>query len=205
MERIDAKATKEKILKTLEEKGPGLPVQLAKAVGLNTIFTSAFLSELSSEGIIKISDMKVGGSPLYYLESKKAMLENFIQYLNPKENEAVKLLREKGFLVDTEQTPVIRVALRGIKDFAVPINKNGIITWRYYMVNEQESPKIEIKTENVKIEVNNEKNLENKEDEQKEVKKDNEVDRIKLELEEKKKELEKLKQHYSNRNEMKFM
>jgi hypothetical protein len=133
MGKIDAKATKETILKFLEEKGPSLPVQLAKATGLNSIFTSAFLSELASEGTVKISNMKVGGSPLYFLSHKKEMLENFINFLGPKEREAQTLLKQKDFLEDREQTPVIRVALRGLKDFAIPLKYPEGIIWRYYL------------------------------------------------------------------------
>jgi len=204
MEKIDAKAVKERILRLLEEKGPSLPVQVAKVVGLNTIFTSAFLSELASESLIKISDMKVGGSPLYYPESKKAMLENFFQYLNPKENEAVKLLKEKSFLVDVEQEPAIRVALRSLKDFAFILNNNGKTIWRYYLASESNMSKTEVNTETKaesKIEVK--ETLEKLESNAPEVKaerveKDNaDLQDIKKELEEKRKELEKLKNELS--------
>jgi len=133
MGKIDAKLTKETILKFLETKGPSLPVQLAKATGLNSIFTSAFLSELASEGIIKISNMKVGGSPLYFLPNTKGMLENFTNYLGPKEREAQELLKQKSFLEDREQTPVIRVALRSLKDFAIPLKYPEGIIWKYYL------------------------------------------------------------------------
>ena len=202
MEKIDAKAVKERIMRFMEERGPGLPVQIAKAVSLNTIFTSAFLSEIASDGVIKISSMKVGGSPLYYIESKKQMLENFIQHLNQKEIEAVKLLKEKSFLVDNEQHPAIRVALRGLKDFAFPMNVSGRLIWRYFLINENDFSKTEIKIkepevkQELKIEIVQEKEIPQEitrlEQEAKPINPD--LDKIKKELEERKEEIEKLKQ-----------
>ena len=192
MEKIDAKAVKERIMRLMEEKGPCLPVQVAKAVSLNTIFTSAFLSELASENLIKITNMKVGGSPLYYVEAKKQMLENFFQYLNQKENEAVKLLKKEGFLVDNEQEPAIRVALRSLKDFAFLINQSGKMIWRYYLTNESYAPKVETRTEE-KIEIE-----EIKQEEKQDSSESTDMQNIRKELEEKRKELEKLEEKISS-------
>jgi hypothetical protein len=45
-------------------------------------------------------------------------------------------LQEKRFLKDSEQVPAIRVALREIKDFAVPFKRNGETFWRYMTISE---------------------------------------------------------------------
>jgi hypothetical protein len=230
MGKIDAKFTKETILKFLEEKGPGLPVQLAKATGLNSIFTSAFLSELASEGAIKISSMKVGGSPLYFLPHKANMLENFTNFLGAKEREAQALLKQKSFLEDREQTPVIRVALRGLKDFAIPLKYGDKIVWKYYLadgeptgikdIEEKEERKItekliedmvdekkEFKTPEERFEERQEeikKEQEKKVEETKQKLKESEsleVENIKKELDEKNKELEKLKVELSSKKQ----
>lgn len=133
---------KEKIIETIKSNGPALPVQISKAIELSPLFASAYLSELYSEKEIKISNMKVGSSPLYYLEGQEEKLENFIQYLNPKEKEAFELLKENKVLRDKNQTPVIRVALRAIKDFAIPVKikkeNESEIYWAYHLLNEQE-------------------------------------------------------------------
>jgi len=134
---------KNKILVFLEKNGPGLPVAIAREVGISSLFSSAFLSELLEDGKIRISKMKVGGSPLYFLPNQFHMLENFSHYLNAKEREALSLLKEKQILKDIEQEPSIRVALRGIKDFALPliIEKTGNkeLCWRYFLLSEQEA------------------------------------------------------------------
>lgn len=209
-EKFDARYIKEKLIKYMIEKGPSLPVNLAKHVGLNSLFTSAFLSELASEGIIKISSMKVGGSPLYFTPDKFAMLENFFSYLGIREREASNLLKEKGMLQDNQQTPIVRVALRGLKDFALPFKKNEKLFWRYFLVSEEEvRKKLEqeiipvetvplkvipgVKTEEPKIEKPMPtENLEIVKIQEKE------IEKINLELEEKRKELEKIKEEILN-------
>jgi len=131
-----AEETKEKIINLLKTKGPSLPVHIAKEIGLNMLFTSAFLAELSSKKIIRTSHMKVGGSPVYFIKGHEKGLEDFAKYIKGKEKEALLLLKEKGVLKDGEQEPAIRVALRSIKDFAIPIpnpkNPSQILAWRYF-------------------------------------------------------------------------
>ena len=49
---------KEKIVETIRQRGPELPVRIASLIGQNNLFTSAFMSELAGEQRIKISNMK---------------------------------------------------------------------------------------------------------------------------------------------------
>jgi len=130
----DTSEIKEKIIFILRKNGPGLPVHIAKEIESSILFTSAFLSELASEKRIKISQMKVGNSPLYYLPGQEQLLEKSSHYLKSKEKEAFMLLKEKKFMKDSEQDPAIRVALREIKDFAVPFKKDDEIFWRYFTI-----------------------------------------------------------------------
>jgi hypothetical protein len=114
-------ATKNRILEVINQRGPELPVRVASTIGQNNIFTAAFMSELVGEQKLKLSNMKVGGSPLYYIQGQEEQLQKFTEYLNHKEKEAFKLLKQSEILEDANQEPAIRVALRSIKDFAVPI------------------------------------------------------------------------------------
>lgn len=134
----DTSNLKEKILLTLRVKGPSLPVNIATETNLSILFASAFLSELLSERKIKMSNMKVGNSPIYFLPGQEFSLEKFSQYLNRKEKEAFELLKNKQFLVDSKQDPAIRVALRALKDFAIPFKQDNEIIWRYFKVPETE-------------------------------------------------------------------
>lgn len=134
----DTSEIKKRIIQVLNLKGPLLPTQIARETQIDTLFTSAFLSELISEKKIKSSHMRVGSSAIYFLEEQKEQLEKFGEYLKSKEKEAFKLLKEKSFLEDNEQEASIKVALRQIKDFAIPLEKEGKIIWRYFTVSEKE-------------------------------------------------------------------
>ena len=161
----DTSEIKEKIILVFKKRGPSLPVHVAKETGLNILFASAFLSELLNEKKIKISNMRVGNSPIYFVSGQEIMLEKFSEYLKSKEKEAFLLLRERKFLKDSEQEPAIRVALRAIKDFALPfkikenlpkkfsgpenslnLEENEEIYWRYFNVPEMEFKELKIKT-----------------------------------------------------------
>ena len=137
----DTSEIKAKIMSVFEKKGPCLPVHIAKETGLSILFASAFLSELFTEKKINMSNMRVGSSPIYFISEQKFMLEKFSIFLKSKEKEAFILLKEKKFLKDREQQPAIRVALRSIKDFAVPFREDDEIHWRYFNVSESELKK----------------------------------------------------------------
>jgi len=134
----DTPLIKSKILSILRTKGPCLPVHIAREIESDILFSSAFLSELVSEKRVKLSYIRVGNSPLYYLPGQEPMLERFSNYLKSKEKEAFLLLKEKEFLVDSKQAPAIRVALREIRDFAVPFKNNEEIIWRFFRIPENQ-------------------------------------------------------------------
>src|SRR3989344_580246 len=133
---------KQRILSLIRMKGPSLPVQIARGINVSPLFAGAFLSELYGEKKIIISNMKVGSSPLYYIQGQETMLENFSEYLNIREKEAFFLLKKEKILDDNAQTPIIRVALRAIKDFAVPIrvktDNDSKLYWRHFSVSDGE-------------------------------------------------------------------
>jgi len=127
-----------KIIKIIEEKGPSMPIQIAKELGMSSLFVSAFLSELNEEKKIKMSYLKVGGTRLYLLEGQEYLLENFVKFLHPKEAEAQLKLKENKILKDSKQEPAIRVALRSIRDFAIGFKNDEEIYWRYLTFPEEE-------------------------------------------------------------------
>lgn len=156
----DTSKIKERIMSVLRIKGPNLPVYVAREIGSSMLFTSAFLSELLSEKRIRISSMRVGNSPLYFISGQEPMLERFSQHLKSKEKDAFFLLKEKKFLPDSSQEPAIRVALREIKDFAIPFQRNNEFIWRFFTVPESEfSPvkksvmKVQEKEQDIKQEI----------------------------------------------------
>ncbi|MEM4703120.1 MAG: hypothetical protein QXP53_01410 [Candidatus Pacearchaeota archaeon] len=140
---------KQKIVEIISQKGPSLPGNLSGEIKLSLLFTSALLSEMVADKTLKFSHLKVGGSPLYFLPGQEEQVENFVNYLPVQEKEVFKLLKEKKVLEDEKLTPVQRVALRNIKDFAImikqPCNGREKIFWRLHSFPEEEAIK-EIKT-----------------------------------------------------------
>ena len=134
---------KEKIIELVRQKGLCLPADIYKELETNQLFASAMLGELVSNGVLKVTDLKRGSSPYYYLEEQKEKLQNLVEFLNDKDKIAYNLIKENFILKDSDQSPLIRVALRSIKDFAVPIqvnyNGNQIVFWRWYLLSKEET------------------------------------------------------------------
>ena len=168
----------DKILDIIRRKGPILPMELAHELKVDSFIASAHLSDLSSKKTVEISHLKVGSSPLYYLPDQKHMLERFTNYLHEKEKMAFEELKAKRVLRDIALSPVIRVALKNTKDFAIPLEvtyqNNKEIFWKFYsLTNEQASEEIKkfIMPEPVKREIPKKRELEIPEPEVKKVKK----------------------------------
>lgn len=138
---------KQTVLDFVRFNGPVLPAQVAKKIGKDLIQTGALLSDLLSEKHIRISKAKIGGSPVYYIIGQEAKLEKLYEYLPGKEKEAFNILKERRVVKDKEMEAGIRVALRSIRDFAVPFKYNDEIYWRWYSlpdtIVEQNLPKLE--------------------------------------------------------------
>ena len=138
--------TREKIVEIVKAKGPVLPVQISKEIGTNILMASAHLAELTASKRLRISTIKVGGSPLYYLPGQEVTLQKFTSNMNDKEKKAFDLLSQEKVLRDSQQEPVIRVALREIKDFAVPLsvthNNNKEVFWKWYLTPNEDAESI---------------------------------------------------------------
>ena len=135
--------SREQVLSLIRVKGPVIPSNIAKELGQNLIMASAVLSELVSSGALRISALKIGGSPLYYLPEHEARLQGFAKHLNDKEKRAFDRLQFQKVLVDSEQEPVIRVALRAIADFAKPltvtVGTDKTLVWKWYLTSGDEA------------------------------------------------------------------
>ena len=133
----------EKIISFLKFNGPVLPAQVAKHINSNILLASAHLSELSSQGKVKTSKLKVGGSPLYLLPEHKNKLQDFIHNLNPKDQNTVTLIKDRKILKEKNLDLLTRVSLRNLKDFAVPlnitINQNRELFWKWFLLTDQQA------------------------------------------------------------------
>ena len=134
---------KARLVTFIKGRGAILPVQVAKELKLDTMFSGAILSELVNEGKIKVSEhLRVGGSPVYYVDERK--LEEYMKYLNEQDVKTISYLKERGIVSDFKCTPLQRVSYRIVKDFAKSIilkrdDNSKEIFWRYYLLDEDKA------------------------------------------------------------------
>jgi hypothetical protein len=127
----------------LARTSPLQPTSLGKLLGTNSLFASAMLSEMTGKGVLKVSSLKVGSSPLYYAADHPEHLLNFIVYLNEKERRVAELLKEKGVLRDSSLDPLQRVCVRSIKDFArqldVSMGDSKEVFWKWFLLPDDQT------------------------------------------------------------------
>ena len=133
----------QRVLKIVKSRGPVIPTGVSKELGITSILASAILSELVSKSQLKISSIKMGGTPFYYSEGQEEKLQNYTRYLHDKEKLAYELLKKSLVLRDRALEPVARVSLRQIKDFAIPLNVRNEgdveLFWKWYLISNEES------------------------------------------------------------------
>ncbi len=103
---------------------PVQPTFVAKVLNTDSMLASAMLGEMASKGALKISNLKIGSSPLYYLPDSAHQLQQYTHALNDKDRQAYELLKQKEVLQDTTLEPLTRVSMRALKDFAIPLEVN---------------------------------------------------------------------------------
>ena len=148
----------EQILEYISREGPSVPTAIGRETGSDSLLASARLSELSSHGKLRISSLKLGSSPLYYLPGQESQLQSFAENLHEKEKKAYDFLLKKQVVDDASLEPMLRVAMRSIKDFAVALNVNHdgntMLFWKWFLLtNEEAGEKIKSILSGVKPEV----------------------------------------------------
>lgn len=138
---------KEDILKIVQMKGPIIPNELRKIIKAgDTILLGAVLVELKEAGKVKVTNTKVGSGPAYYTPGTEPRLQNLMKYLNEKDRKTAELLQQKKILKDSDLSPLVRVSLRSIRDFAKPlevsIKGQREIYWKWYMTPTKEAEQI---------------------------------------------------------------
>ncbi len=140
-----AEALKYQVLDIVKRSGPVLPAQISKETGRDTFFAGAILSGLVRERKVFFSHAKIGGSSVYYAPGQEARLNILFSYLPMKEKEAYNLLQKNQLLRDSELEPSIRVALRNLKDFAIPVTltaSNNELFWKWHLTSDADAEMI---------------------------------------------------------------
>lgn len=125
-----------RILQHIRTKGPSLPIQISKQFGTNSIMAGAMLSTLLAQKHLKITNAKIGGSPLYYVAGQEGQLAGLLYpHLKEVHKKAFDLLKLRGVLGDAALDPVNRVALRELADFAKKLTiYSGEVFWKWYLM-----------------------------------------------------------------------
>ena len=130
-----------KIIDLLKAKGPCLPIQGSKSLGTNSIMAGAILATLLEQKHLKISNAKIGGSPVYYLEGQENKLgQTLYPHMKEVHKKAYDLLKKNIVLEDRALDPVNRVALRELGDFAKKLTiYTGEIFWKFHLVDDKDA------------------------------------------------------------------
>jgi len=152
--KANVELEKTRILAFVNRTGPVVSNTIAKSLNLNSFLTAAILSELVNEKRLNASFIRVGGSPLYYLNGQDEQLMKFTNFLGHKEKETYELLKKEGVLLDKQLHPAVRVAIKDVKDFAVPLKvakgSEEVLFWKFKFFNEADSKIKEILKEEEK-------------------------------------------------------
>src|SRR3989344_5379188 len=136
---------REKVLQLIKYR-PQLSSAVAKSLGVNTIIAGAMLSEMVSKKVLRVSNLKIGSSPLYYLPQNEAMLEEFKDNLDEKSLRAFDIIRERRVVRDSDQSPLVRVCLKQIKDFAKPLevtyNGRTELFYKWFLLSDAQAKEI---------------------------------------------------------------
>ena len=134
----------EDVLKAVTMRGPMIPMEIRKFLGKgDSITIGAELSTLLKKGAIRVTSVKMGGSPFYYVRGQEPKLELLNKYLNDKDKRAFEDLRDEKVLKDSSLEPLMRVSLRSIPDFAKKVeltrDNETVLYWRWYLISEDDA------------------------------------------------------------------
>ena len=134
---------KDEVLRLVQTRGPVIPNHIRKELDTDTVMVGAVLSQLISEGKLKVTTVKIGGSPNYYAPGSEAKLVDLIKYLNEKDRRVAEMLMDQKVMKDSDQDPLVRVSLRNIKDYAKPLEvtiKGKVeVYWKWFLLSAQEA------------------------------------------------------------------
>jgi len=135
----------DKIL-AMARNSPLTPTMVAKAVGKDSLIASAILAVMVEKGLLKISKVNVGSTPLYYDPAQSEQLQNYSSYLSEKDRRVYEVLKEKKVLRENSLDPLSRICVKNIKDFAKPLEvsfgETKEIFWKWYLLPDSEAEPI---------------------------------------------------------------
>jgi hypothetical protein len=132
------------ILEYIKAAGPSVPNKIRQDLKApDNFIVGALLSELAASGQLAMTTMSYGTSKFYYDPENPASIEPLGQHLGEKDQRAFILIKNERVARHNALTPLNRVAMEQIKDFAKPLKldtpEGPELFWRYYLVTEDEA------------------------------------------------------------------
>jgi len=125
----------ENIIEILRRRGPSLPVEISKELGLDSFLTSAILSGMASSRKIRMSYKRIGSSRLYFLEHQyESARKILLSHLSIQEKNVLNRIKSSGFLREEDLTPHEKFFIKELYDFVIPTKINGIPGFKYYAI-----------------------------------------------------------------------
>jgi DNA-binding MarR family transcriptional regulator len=128
------------IISFLRARGPLLPIQIAKKIGIDSLTTSALLSSLAKSGKIRSSFKLIGSSKLFYLRGQEEIAREMLsKYLTQEEKELIQRVERANFLFEDQLTKREKSLARDLLDFIQPIrvsiDREERICWKHHSVS----------------------------------------------------------------------
>jgi len=139
--------SEEQVFNAVKSNGPLIPLDVRQLIKMgDSIIIGATLSTLVDRKLVKVTHIKRGGSPFYYVVGQEEKLSDLSKFLGEKDKKVFDLLKQKQVIRDAIEEPLVRVALRNLPDFSkkLDLEINGVkeIFWRWYMITDDEAIQI---------------------------------------------------------------
>lgn len=107
----------------IQQNGPALPIDITQVIGKDSMISNAFLSEMTSKGLVKRSNRQIGNSLLYFLPGQEGIVRKRLsETLNNNERALIQKFERERVIFNNELEPMERYLMNRLLDFLVPIN-----------------------------------------------------------------------------------
>ena len=134
----------------LRNKGPSTPIDIARALGENSLIISAVLVDFEGQGKVRVSKRRFGNVKLYYLPEQQGRIEKMVSNtLTPEEKVMLeRIMNEKTVSeldLSAQETSMIATLEDLIPPFAIQHENYRLRCWRVPAIEEGKAIEIVVK------------------------------------------------------------
>jgi hypothetical protein len=135
------------IISFLRTKGPATPIDIARAMGENSIIISAVLVDITGQGKLKVSKRRFGNVKLYYIPEHQGQLEKMVSNtLIPEEKSMIEKIMNDKALSELDLSAQETSLLLNLEDLLPPfVIEHGnyrLKCWRTPNLEEEKATEI---------------------------------------------------------------